>query len=558
MSLSFRSLTFVFLLFCLLYTSEGQTTRLDSLESLLVLEMGQKEVYDEKKMLKIEAYKTIGSDGKMDPEQRLKYHLLIIEEFEKYSFDSTLFYLEKALRMADDIENHRTVIRFKLKLAGALGNAGRSKEAEDILKEIPKSALDSSLQVAYFSTARKLFEDLRYYSISEINKNLYQMLYSQYKDSLISRVSDQSEIYLALKEKELLDRRQLDDALAINSKRLTQIRTGTKEYSLTTFQRSLIYGLTNDVASQKEYLILSAISDIQASVKDNASLTALASILFHEGEIEKAYRYIQYAYQDAVDFNSRLRFLEISKILSMITAAYQDRLDMQNKTLRKNLIIISVLSAVLAISLLLIFRQVQNLKQVRKELKNSNHKLNDLNAELSKSNNQLETLNLSLSEANHVKEEYIANFLNIQSEYIEKIDNYQKLVRKMLVARKFDDLLNRVNSQQYIEKEVAQFYDTFDKAFLNIYPNFIDQLNKLIEPDGKVVLKEGEKLNTELRIFALIRLGIKDSSHIARLLRYSVNTIYNYRVKIKNKSVVPREEFENHVESIDAVASEKQ
>jgi DNA-binding NarL/FixJ family response regulator len=159
---------------------------------------------------------------------------------------------------------------------------------------------------------------------------------------------------------------------------------------------------------------------------------------------------------------------------------------------------------------------------------------------------------LNLSESNHIKEHYIANFLNIHSEYIDKIDKYQKVVKKMLASRKYEELYQRANSQEVVNAEIAEFYKTFDQAFLHIYPDFISQLNSLLLDSEKIKMKDDELLNTELRIFALIRLGIKDSSQISRLLRYSVNTIYNYRVRIKNKSAVPREDFEEHVQSINA------
>lgn len=527
-------------------------SEIDSLESILELEMTMKSTYDNKKELKIEAYKTIAANPDITENQRVTYYSYIINEFEKYSFDSTLAYIKKIHEQSLRINDKFLDDQSKLFLSAALGNAGRSKEAEDVLKQINTENLKGELLISYCNTARKLFEDLSYYAISENNKEQYRQLYRYYKDSLLALVDAESEISLSLKEKELLDDRKLDESLMINSKRMAKTQIGTKKYSLITFQRSLIYQLKGDKNLQKKFLILSAISDIRGSIKDNASLASLASLLYEDQEIEKSYKYIQNAYQDAITYNSRLRFLEISKILSLITAAYQKKSDTQTRMLQKNLVIISLLSFVLLITVLLIYRQVKKLSHARNELKNANLQLNSANANLTNVNERLERLNLSLSESDHVKEQYIANFLNIQSEYIDKIDRYQKLVKKMLVARKFDELLKQVSSQEYIDTEVKSFYHTFDQAFLSIYPNFISKLNELLEPAGRIELKEDEKLNTELRIFALIRLGIKDSSNIARLLRYSVNTIYNYRVRIKNKSIVPREEFELHVERINA------
>jgi len=421
-----------------------------------------------------------------------------------------------------------------------------------VLKLIDTSHLSQELFLKYCSIARKLFEDIGYYAITADGRNNYLSLYNSYKDTLLHLVDENSQIYYSITEKDLLDARKLEECLTVNSQWLKMVQPDSKDYSLVMFQRSLIYELMGHSQNQKKFLILSAISDIRASVKDNASLTTLAELIHSENEIEKAYRYIKNAYEDAVFYNSRLRFLEISKTLSLTTASYQKISDEQKDSLRNNLIIISLMSLVLLVTVFFIYRQVKKLSVTRNGLKQSNEMLNSTNQDLVLAKDKLESLYVDLSESNHVKEQYIGNFLNIHSEYIDKIDKYQKQVKKMLASRKYEQLYNRVNSPEVIDAEVKEFYKTFDQAFLNIYPDFIKQFNDLIQPEEAIVLKEDEILNTELRIFALIRLGIKDSSNIARLLRYSVNTIYNYRVKIKNKAVVPREEFEDMVQGIDA------
>lgn len=552
-----KVLVSLFFLSVLLEPAVQAQNKLDSLLSLLELEMLEKEKYDAEKNLKIEAYKKLAENQPKDSRQKFIYYLTVIDEFEKYSFDSTLFYIEKNLDLARRIGDKSLVDEARLFLSSTLGNVGRSKEAEDVLKQIEVNKLPPKLFLRYCAIARKLYEDLSFYAITEDNTNNYNQLYSSYKDTLLQLVDNESEMYLSIKEKDLLDQRKLEECLRVNSKRLETVKIGTKDYSLITFQRSLIYELMSKVELQKECLILSAISDIRASVKDNASLTTLASLIYQEDQIEKAYRYIQNAYEDAIRYNSRLRFLEISKTLSLITAAYQQISDLQKSRLRQNLIIISFLSFILLITVIAIRYQVRKLSAARNELRSSNLKLNKANGSLLQVNSKLEKLYLDLSESDHVKEQYIANFLNIHSEYIDKIDRYQKVVKKMLASRKYEELYNRVSSQEVIDAEVKQFYETFDQAFLSIYPDFIKQLNALLIPSEEIELKEDELLNTELRIFALIRLGIKDSSKIARLLRYSVNTIYNYRVKIKNKSSVPREEFEDKVQEINAYQKTK-
>lgn len=525
---------------------------IDSLMTVLEIEMEKKKKYNAEKILRIEAYKKLANNSSSDLKQKFTYYLAIIDEFEKSSFDSTLFYIERNLNIAKSLEDKALIDEARIYLSATLGNVGRSKEAEDVLKQIDTKNLSPPLFLKYCNIARKLFEDLSFYAITEDGRGKYLALYSIYKDTLINLVDNDSDIYLLMLEKDLLDARKLDECLVVNTKMLERVVPGTKEYSLITFHRSLIYELMNDLENQKKYLLLSSISDIQASVKDNASLAAMAALLYEENQIEKAYGYIQHAYDDAVFYNSRLRFLEISKILSLITAEYQQISDSQKDRLKSNLFIISILSIVLLVTVLLIYGQVKKLSAARNGLKLSNEKLNSANRNLTQAKTKLEKLYLDLSESNHVKELYIANFLNIHSEYIDKIDKYQKVVKKMLASRKYEELYARASSQDVIDAEVKAFYETFDQAFLSIYPDFIKQFNDLLQPGEEVELKEDEILNTELRIFALIRLGIKDSSRIARLLRYSVNTIYNYRVRIKNKAIVPREAFEEKVQNIDA------
>ncbi|MBA4317420.1 MAG: transcriptional regulator, partial [Flavobacterium sp.] len=197
-------------------------------------------------------------------------------------------------------------------------------------------------------------------------------------------------------------------------------------------------------------------------------------------------------------------------------------------------------------------RQLKNLSHARKELQDVNNQLETLNKNLVNANQELIGLYGELSESNHIKEYYIGNFLSICSNYIDKLDIHRKMVKKMIVGKQISELFEKTKSSQLIDDELELFYKNFDSTFLHIYPDFVAQINNLLLPDERIILKKGELLNTELRIFALIRLGISDSATIAKLLRYSVNTIYNYRVKIKNKAAVPRDDFEKLILKIGA------
>jgi hypothetical protein len=211
---------------------------------------------------------------------------------------------------------------------------------------------------------------------------------------------------------------------------------------------------------------------------------------------------------------------------------------------------VSVLSLILLLVVGFIFKQNKKLTKATATLNKVNEELNWLNLELNTKNEDLSKLYDLLSESNDIKEHYIGSFLNLYSEYIDKLDVYRKLVTKHLVTNKTKELLELTKSKQVIDTEIKVFYDNFDESFLQIYPNFITQFNALLKKDHQVILKSSDELlNSELRIYALIRLGITNSAKIAKILRYSINTIYNYRVKIKNNAI-DRESFEESVKKI--------
>ena len=279
----------------------------------------------------------------------------------------------------------------------------------------------------------------------------------------------------------------------------------------------------NEVKSEEyeKYLILSTISDIKASVKENAALPSLAFVLYGQGDITRAYHYIKRSLEDAIFCNARLRTIEISGMLPVIDAAYKLQIERQRRQLVLFLIIVSLLSVFLVISVVLIYKQVKKLSVARRHLR----------------------------QANHIKEEYIGHFLNLCSLYIEKLDNFRRTVNRKITAGQTEELLKLTKSSQFAGMEQKEFYANFDNAFLHLYPDFVTEFNRLLQPEERFIMKPGELLNTELRIFAIIRLGIDDSSKIANFLHYSINTIYTYRNKVKNKAI-NRENFEEEIMKI--------
>jgi len=297
------------------------------------------------------------------------------------------------------------------------------------------------------------------------------------------------------------------------------------------------YKKEGNVDMQKKYFAISAIADIKNAVKENTSMMALALLLYDEGNIDGAYKCIKSSMDDADFCNAYFRAYELSKIFPIIDSAYQEKTTKQKAELQKYLLLVSVLSVFLVIAMIYVYRQMKRIARIRKELHNRN--------------GQLSIINQKLTETNKVKEAYLGKFIDLCSNYIEKLDNYRRSLNRIANSGKMDELLKSLKSTQFIENELSDFYTNFDETFLRIYPTFITDFNALFPAREKQIPKQGEMLNTELRIFALIRLGIHDSAQIAVFLRYSITTIYTYRSKLKNKSLYP-ENFEERIMRIGA------
>jgi hypothetical protein len=324
----------------------------------------------------------------------------------------------------------------------------------------------------------------------------------------------------------------------------------TPQYALVTYHRSLIYKYLGDKIREKQNLCLSAISDIRSAIKDHASLWMLAQLLYENGDMERAYQYMRFSWNATKFYNARLRSWQSADVLSLIDKTYQAMIEKQNDRLQQYLVLITALLVLLIGALGYIYRQMKKLAVARNHLQTANHQLNQLNEELQQMNACLTSTNAELSESNQIKEEYIARFIKLCSTYINRLDAYRRMVNKKVSAGQIAELLKITRSQDALDEELEELYANFDTAFLHLFPDFVKKFNALLQDNEQIILKKDELLNTELRIFALIRLGIEDSSQIAEFLRYSVNTIYNYRAKVKNKARGSREDFEDLVRKI--------
>lgn len=517
-------------------------SEVDSLLSELDKVLDQSEVYTNEKEQQIERLKEKLTKPGLDTVSRYELYDQLFEAYRLYRFDSALQYIFAKLEFSEVAGRPDWVQNSKLKLAAVLNSSGMYKESLDHLHTIERKALSPADLNIYYHTYKLVYESLRDYASDEKYAPYYDQKARAYQDSLLNITTQGSDGYLLETGIQYLRNGQLEAAENVYRDFVSQ-RTdpGTAPHARAAATLAEIYGAQGQMRLQKRYTILSAISDIKAAVKENAALTDLAVQLYRKSDIVRANRYIEFALADANFYNARQRKVEISQVYPVITGAYQMQIERQKATLGRYLTIIAVISVLLVVALIWIYWQMRRLARARRKLHQANV--------------QLQQLNQELKEANYVKEEYIGHFLNQCSVYIEKLENYQKLVRKNVLAKKMNTLMEMTEPDAITQAELKEFYANFDAAFLRLYPNFVDDFNALLNDGQEITLKSGELLNTELRIFALIRLGIADSNKIAHFLRYSVNTIYNYRAQIKNKSSIDRDQFEAEVMNIGAITA---
>lgn len=447
----------------------------------------------------------------------------LYKEYKSYSCDSALHYLRINLDWAERHGRPYAALETRLEFAHLMASTGMYGEASELLRQTDKSTLPAPLLPDYYNCCHKLYAELSLYTLDDSFKKRYQALAAHYDDSLMQVLPPSAPLCLERMETRKAAIGHLDEALAINDARLAQVEPNTPRYALVTYQRSQLYRWLGNREEEKRYLALSALTDIRLSITDHASLWNLAELLYEEGDIEHAYRYIRFSWDETNRYNARSRSLQTADILSLIDLTYQAMRERQNDRLRLYLRLISTLIVLLAAAVLLIGRQMQRLAAAR---------------------NNLERTNEQLQLSNRVKEEYVGRFMNLCSVYIDRLDAYRRMVGKKISAGQTEELLKTVRSREGLDAGLKEFYEHFDTAFLKLFPDFVEKFNDLLLPEERIVLRKGERLNTELRIFALIRLGIDDSARIAEFLRYSVNTIYNYRAKVKGKARVAREDFE--------------
>lgn len=475
------------------------------------------------------------------PSLQTRYQIqkALYQAFRTFQIDSAIFYVQANNVLAKTMEDDERLFESAIQLAGLYSSGGRFIESSRILKDLPRHQLPDQLMPSYF----KALTDFYSHYGQSTNRYQYFTQSEAYRDSLLHILPEHAVSYrIELGTREVFqgDWRLAEPRLL---KLLDELALDDPNRAVVAYLLGILYQGRGDVDRQIHYLGISAIADIRNAVKDNASLQSLALIYFEQDDIDRAYLFIQEAMEDAIFCNVRYRTIENSSFYPIINSAFQAKEASRKRELQTFLYTISLLSVLLAVVLLVLYRQMGKLKRTRRDLKH-------LNTELRALNQRLVRVNEDLQESNRIKEEYIAQFFEFCSAYIDKLDLTRKGILKKLAQNQYGELNKELKSQGFIKTELENLYHNFDVIFLSLYPTFIEEFNKLLRPEEQFQLKTGELLNSELRIFALIRLGISDSAKIARFLRYSLRTVYNYRVKVRNRVAGSKEDFDQKIKKI--------
>lgn len=535
--------------------SAGAADRLDSIYRCLDEAIDRSADYVGVRERRIDSLAGLVASARTDAE-RYEREMSLFMEYKPYCNDSAMASIGRCIALAARMGLRDEEVRCRSMLAFQCSTTGMYTESLDILGRIDTSGVGREAMGEYYLAYAHVYGELMYYGSLDQLKARYGTEQARYVGLALGVLDRQGDAYRQRMEMLCYADNDMEKALRINDERLATVEEGSHGYAIVAFYRYMDYKQMGRMEEAKYWLAMAALSDVRNAVMDQAALWELANLLNQEGQLSRSYRYIGFAWESAVKFGTRMRNWQISPILQTIDKNYQAETEHSNMMLRLLAGIVSVMAVLLLALLVYMARQRNRLVAAHKELSRSSEMLSGLNDELRQANGSLDEANRQLqstiallNEQTRVKEEYIGRFMRLCSRYIDRNDDFRKRVNKMLKSREYETLWQMTKTGEMKDRELEELYANFDAAFLHLFPNFVDDFNSLLKPEERVVT-DGDRLNTTLRIFALIRLGIGDSSTIAEFLHYSVNTIYNYRARVKNGALDGRGSFENKVKEI--------
>lgn len=543
----------IFLYICSVCAYQLHAANNNSVVDSLLLQLDQiiqnRPVYIEQKEKKLNDLRK-ALRQRISDENRFRLLGEYLDEYRSYNTDSSLYISRERYQVALRMKNQEHQDNALMNTAEIMGTAGMYKEAIDLMQNVHINLLPDELHPYYYHIYRTVYGLMADYAVTEREKKLYAEITDKYRDSLLLVNKDNLLVYTLIQSDQYNVRGEYDNAIQLLTDYLAGQIDNVHDVAICAYTLSESYRLKEDTEKEKEYLILSSIADMRSAVREYISLRKLAVLLYQEGDIDRAYSYLKLCMDDAVFRNARLRILEILQIFPLINDAYQQKTEKQQEQMKWALVSISLLSIFLLIAIFYVYKQMKRVAAARHEVVDANKRLKELNEELQRYNLQLKEANHIIAENSYLKEEYIGRYMDQCSVYLEKMDNYRRSLGKIAASGKVDELYKHIKSSKFIDEELKDFYANFDNTFLQLFPTFVEDFNALLADGEQIYPKASERMSTELRIFALIRLGITDSVKIAQFLRYSVTTIYNYRTKVRNKAAGDRDLLEQEVMKI--------
>ena len=557
----------------------------DSLLNQLNTAIQQSAGYDSKKLQVIADLKqSLHKTPRGNTAEQYALLIKIYDEYKFYNYDSAYSYANKLRRFAENQQDPSQLADAKLKQVFILLSGGMFKETFDSLNAISISGADKLVKAEYLTLKARCYYDLGDFDEDDVHTPYYYNLANASIDSALLLYPDNSFEHLYFSGLRDLKLGKNDSALFQLQKLMATQQLSWHETALATSMIGGILVLKAEGAKARDYLIQAAIADIKSSTKETSALLSVASIIFKEGKIKDAAMYIEKANNDAVFYKARLRKVQVGAILPLIKEQLIETVESQKRQLVIYLILMAVLVLLLAGVALIVRQQVKNLKIARQSLLESNVKQQQINQELEKANalkekynnqlkeinhqlteanlvkerynEQMKEINRQLLEANKIKEEYLGYYFSIDTEFMARMEKLLNTIERKLVDRKWEEIKLMLKTVDF-KKEKEELLKNFDKTFIKLFPDFVTQFNTLFNPEDQFILKKDQLLNTELRIFALIRMGITDNEKIAEILNYSINTIYSYKTKMRNKAIIPKDDFDKKITEITTLNYQK-
>lgn len=473
----------------------------------------------------------------------------LFEEYYVFQFDSAMTYLNKGIKLAKETQNTYYYNSNTISKAELLSIGGLYNEAIHEIEQVDTTVLDKAQHFEYYFSLFRIHTYWADFCNDKTYTPTHRLKAQEYLKKAMPFCDETDKTYeYYLGEYAVFVLNNAQTARAHYIKAIKQLPQNSRFYAMSCFALSGSYGNEGNTEKQEEFLLLSSIADIENCTMENFALQNLAMYIFehNKDELDLAQQYIQTALEDAHFYNNRLRIIEISSKLPVIVSSYQQTLNQRNKVQMTAIIVISLLLLFLLSAVFYIVKQTKRLSLQQQELQKNNNQLSELNRQQKELNTQLHGLNALLVDTNRKRERLAKLYIDLCAKYIARLKKQQTLVKRKIKANQTTELLSQLSSERLSEEDAATFLSRFDKAFLDLYPDFTEELNSLLLPEGQIQNKNTDELTTEQRIMALIRLGVKESAEIADLLFYSPQTIYNYRSVLKGKAI-NKETFEEEV-----------